>query len=86
MAESCASISELLEIYYASRSVITRIRQKSVDLRKIVQTALERNYKKYDLQLRQLKDTEKRDKFKVYGELLNTYGYELSGGEKNLNA
>ena len=83
-AESCASISELLEIYYASRSVITRIRQKSVDLRKIVQTTLERNYKKYDLQLRQLKDTEKRDKFKVYGELLNTYGYELSGGEKEL--
>ena len=83
-AESCVSISELLEIYYASRSVITRIRQKSVDLRKIVQTALERNYKKYDLQLRQLKDTEKRDKFKVYGELLNTYGYELSGGEKEL--
>ena len=79
-----ASISELLETYYASKNAITRIRQKSVDLRKIVQTALERNYKKYDLQVRQLKDTEKRDKYKVYGELLNTYGYELSGGEKSL--
>ncbi len=75
-------ISALLESYYAEKNVLTRIRQKSVDLRKIVQTALERNYKKYDLQLRQLKDTEKRDKYKVYGELLNTYGYELSGGEK----
>lgn len=79
-----SSISELLESYYAEKNVITRIRQKSVDLRKIVQTALERNYKKYDLQLKQLKDTEKRDKYKVYGELLNTYGYELTGGEKEL--
>ncbi len=80
-----ASISALLDSYYAEKSVITRIRQKSVDLRRIVQTALERNYKKYDLQLRQLKDTEKRDRYKVYGELLNAYGYELSGGEKELS-
>jgi predicted ribosome quality control (RQC) complex YloA/Tae2 family protein len=83
-AESYESISTLLENYYASRNTITRIRQKSVDLRKIVQTALERNYKKYDLQMKQLKDTEKKDKYKVYGELLNTYGYELTGGEKKL--
>ena len=64
--------------------MLTRIRQKSSDLRRIVQTALERNYKKYDLQQKQLKDTEKREKYKVYGELLTTYGYELSGGEKEL--
>lgn len=83
-AKEYDSISHLLEAYYAEKSVITRIRQKSVDLRKIVQTALERNYKKYDLQLKQLQDTEKRDKYKIYGELLNTYGYELSGGEKEL--
>ena len=78
------SISKVLETYYASKNVITRIRQKSSDLRRIVQTALERNYKKYDLQQKQLKDTEKRDKYKLYGELLNTYGYELTGGEKEL--
>ena len=30
----------------------------------------------------QLKDTEKREKYRIYGELLNTYGYELTGGEK----
>ncbi|MGN0158131.1 MAG: NFACT family protein [Brotaphodocola sp.] len=78
------SISQLLDSYYSEKSILTRIRQKSSDLRRIVQTALERNYKKYDLQLKQLKDTEKRDKYKIYGELLNAYGYELSGGEKEL--
>ncbi len=46
-----------------------------MDLRRIVQTALERDLKKYDLQLRQIKDTEKKDKYRIYGELLNTYGY-----------
>ncbi|MCM1123978.1 MAG: NFACT family protein, partial [Eubacterium sp.] len=80
------SISVVLEQYYAERSIVTRIRQKSVDLRKIVQTALERNVKKYDLQMRQMKDTEKRDKYKVYGELLNTYGYHVEPGAKSMEA
>ncbi len=80
------SISTVLETYYASKNAITRIRQKSSDLRRIVQTALDRNRKKYDLQLKQLKDTEKRDKYRIYGELLHTYGYELQGGEKSFSA
>lgn len=81
-----SSISEVLETYYASKNTITRIRQKSADLRHIVQTALERNRKKYDLQLKQLKDTENRDKYKIYGELINTYGYNLDAGAKKLEA
>ena len=80
------SVSALLEQYYAEKSTVTRIRQKSADLRKIVQTALERNVKKYDLQLRQIKDTEKKDKYRIYGELLNTYGYEAAPGAKSLSA
>ncbi len=78
------SVSRLLETYYASKDAVARIRQKSSDLRKIVQTALERNYKKLDLQEKQLRDTENRDRYRINGELLNTYGYELQGGEKEL--
>lgn len=80
------SISKVLEDFYAEKSIYTRIRQKSVDLRKIVQTALERNRKKYALQQKQLKDTEKKDKYKIYGELLHTYGYGLPEGAKELSA
>lgn len=78
------SISELLERYYAEKSTVSRIHQKSTDLRKIISNALERSYRKLDLQKKQLKDTEKREKFRIYGELLNTYGYGLTGGEKSL--
>lgn len=81
-----SSMSSLLEAYYAEKNAITRIRQKSADLRRIVQTALERNIKKYDLQLRQMKDTEKRETYRIYGELLNTYGYSASPGAKSLEA
>jgi predicted ribosome quality control (RQC) complex YloA/Tae2 family protein len=85
-SKTYSSISQVLETYYASKNTLTRIRQKSSDLRKIVQTALERNRKKYDLQLKQLKDTEKRDDYKLYGELLYTYGYNIKEGAKELEA
>lgn len=81
-----ASISTLLEHYYAEKNTLTRIRQKSADLRRIVQTALERDIKKYDLQLRQIQDTEKRDTYRIYGELLNTYGYGVEPGAKSMEA
>lgn len=78
------SMSSVLETYYAEKNIITRIRQRSTDLRQIVNSALSKSVKKYDLQLKQLKDTEKRDKYKVYGELLTTYGYNLSPEDKVL--
>ena len=77
------SMSELLETFYAQKNEVTRIRQKSVDLRRVVQTILERDIHKYDLQCRQIKDTEKRDKYRVYGELLNAYGYSIEPGAKS---
>lgn len=84
--ETFSSVSGLLERYYAEKNTLTRIRQKSTDLRRIVQTALERNTKKYDLQAKQLKDTEKREKYRIYGELINTYGYGVEPGSKSFEA
>lgn len=83
-SESYESISKVLESYYSMKNTVTRIRQKSSDLRRIVSTSLERTRKKYDLQLKQLKDTEKRDKYKIYGELLTTYGYQAEAGAKSI--
>jgi len=80
------SISELLESFYAAKNAAARIKQKSLELRKIVANALERAAKKYDLQQKQLMDTEKRDKYRIYGELITAYGYDLDAGAKVLNA
>lgn len=80
------SISELLISFYKEKSIVVRIRQKSTDLRKITQTALERNVKKLDLQKKQLEDTEKKEKYRIYGELINTYGYGVPEGAKSFEA
>ncbi|MBE5835451.1 MAG: fibronectin/fibrinogen-binding protein [Butyrivibrio sp.] len=78
------TMSQLLEGYYSEKNIETRIRQKSVDLRKIVQTALERNVRKLDQQTHQMQDTQKKDKYRVYGELLNVYGYSAKEGDKEI--
>lgn len=78
------SVSSMLEQYYADKNRYSRIRQKSVDLRHIINTAISRVSRKADIQEKQFKSTEKRDKYKVYGELLTTYGYSAEPGAREL--
>ena len=82
--EQFPDISSLLQAFYAKKDTFSRIRQKSTELRKVLSSAIERTSKKYDIQRKQLRDTEKRDKYKVYGELLQTYGYEAKTGDKSI--
>lgn len=77
-------ISEVLATFYSQKDIYSRMHQKSSDLRKVLSAAIERTSKKYDIQTKQLKDTEKRDKYRIYGELLQTYGYEVKEGDKSL--
>ena len=81
--KSFDSVSKMLYDFYSSREAFVLNRQKSSDLRRIVNTALERASKKYDLQEKQLQDADKKDIYRVYGDLLNTYGYSLKGGESS---
>lgn len=78
------SISVVLQQYYDLRNKVNRIRQKSADLRHITSTALERTARKLQLQDKQLKDTRKRDKYRLYGELLHTYGFHVPEGASSV--
>ncbi len=80
--EAFNSVSKLLFDFYASKNKEDVMRQKSLNLRKTIQTILERDYKKLDLQKKQLEDAAEREKYKIYGELLNAYGYQLEDGSK----
>jgi predicted ribosome quality control (RQC) complex YloA/Tae2 family protein len=82
-SEAFDSPSTLLGRYYASRDRRDRMRQKSSDLRHIVSTLLERTGKKLAIQEKQLESTQKRDRFRVYGELLQAYGYMLTDGSES---
>lgn len=80
-SEKYESPSVLLGHYYASRDKRDRMRQKTSDLRHVVNTLIQRTGKKLAIQEKQLASTEKRDRYRVYGELLEAYGYMLKDGE-----
>ena len=77
----CGSISGLLHEFYSRKQAVTLLRQKTAGLRQSLHSLLNKNYKKYDLQQRQIRDTEKKEKYRVYGELLTAYGYNAAPGE-----
>jgi predicted ribosome quality control (RQC) complex YloA/Tae2 family protein len=77
------TVSEVLEQYYAKKALYSNMKQRSSDLRRSVKTLLERESKKLDLQLHQMKDTEKMDQYRIYGELLHTYGYQIAPGQSS---
>lgn len=83
--ESVPSISEVIERFYSERDAADHMRQRSYDLRKLVSNAIERTAKKYDIQLGQVKDTDKMDKYRVYAELINTYGYDVPEGSDHFD-
>ena len=84
LSKTFASISEALYTFYATKNLRTNMDQKSHDLKKQVQTLLERNSKKLDLQTKQYRDTDSMDKYRLYGELLTANAYLLESGMKKV--
>lgn len=78
------TISSLVETFYAEKNAVTRIRQKSSDLRHVVSTILDRETRKLSLQQKQMKDTKKKEKYRIYGELLKAYGYCVQPGSDSV--
>ncbi|MCR5451158.1 MAG: NFACT family protein [Lachnospiraceae bacterium] len=77
------SISSMLEDFYKEKNTFNNMQQKSLDLRKHVKNLIEREDKKLMLQKKQLSDTDKMENYRLYGEMLQTYGHGISG-EKSI--
>lgn len=74
------TISVLLEEFYEKRDNIYHIRQKSSDMRKIIQINIERCIKKKDIQFRTKKDTKNMYNWKKKGELITSNIYAIQQG------
>ena len=80
------TISEALEQFYSERSVQTFIKQKSTDLRQIITTHLDRAKRKYRIQQKQIDDTKSKDKYRLYGEMIQSFAWQVHPGDPVLTA
>ncbi len=78
------SISQLLDAYYEKRANTSRVNQKSVDVRKLIQNNVDRCTKKFELQARQMEDTKDLDIFKMKGELIHANLYQIHEGDLSI--
>ena len=85
-AEPYESPSAMLETFYTRRDEAYRISQKTVDLRKLITTHLERCRKKSFMFEKTLNEIENRDDLRIKGELLTAYLHMVAPGVETFTA
>lgn len=79
-----SDISSLLEDFYKKRDEADRIKQKSASLIKLLKNHEERLAKKMIIQQKTLADAEKKEIYKIKGELLSANIYRLENKMKSI--
>ncbi len=82
VCRSYPTYSELLDGFYSERDRIDRMHQRGADLLKLLANLSERTSRKLAAQREELKASTEREKWKVYGDLLNANLYALQKGMK----
>ncbi|MBU5437772.1 NFACT family protein [Tissierella sp. MSJ-40] len=75
-----SSISVLLDNYYRTRDTLDRIGQKSQSIKRSIQVKLERSLNKLTKQKEELLESEDREKYKVYADLISANIYKINRG------
>jgi len=73
-------VSAMLEAFYQDRDTVSRIQQKSHDLKRLVQLNIDRCIKKRELQQNTLDEIANREYYKLCGELLTSNIYAIKKG------
>ena len=82
--ESFASISEALELFYRERDKSDRIKQRSSSLHRILNNNLERAQNKLGVLLEEMRNAEKAETYKLWGELITANIYNIPKGAKEV--
>ncbi len=80
--KSFDSPSVLLDNFYSERDRIERMKQRSHDLLKLLVNLTDRITRKLSVQEQELAESENRDTYKIYGDLINANLYQMKKGDK----
>ena len=76
----CSTLSAAMDAFYFGRDLQGRMSQKSLTLRRLIKTHLERGEKKLALQEEELAASARMEEYRTAGELLNAQGYLVPRG------
>ena len=79
------TVSQTIEYYYSHRESSNRVRQKSTDLKKHLNTTLKKLYLKKQKISEELLKAENSEKYRLYGELLTANIHAIKPGSSNVD-
>ncbi len=82
-SETVESFSKLLDGYYSERDLLERMRVKSSELMKTVSNAFDRANRKYAAQTTELKNSQKREELRLYGDIITSNMHLIKKGDSS---
>ncbi|MCI6188792.1 MAG: NFACT family protein [Clostridium sp.] len=80
-----SSPSEMLDDFFKEKDKQDRISNRTSNLQKLINTNIERCIKKSKILNENIKEGEKKENYKIKGDLLTSYIYTLKKGDKKVN-
>lgn len=80
-----SSPSEMLDDFFKEKDKQDRISNRTANLQKLINTNIERCIKKSKILNENIKEGEKKENYKIKGDLLTSYIYTLKKGDKKVN-
>ncbi len=84
-SETFASMSEAVENFYVKKATRESLKQKCADISKTVASNLDRCRKKLQIQNETLIKAEKREKYKIYADLITANIYRIKQGDEKVS-
>ena len=76
--------SEMLDNFFSTKDKQERLMSRSTDLQKLIHTNIERCNKKSKILNENIKEGQKKDIYKIKGDLLTSYIYTIKPGDKEV--
>ncbi len=82
--ETFQSVNECVDYFYRSKETKRKLEEKRDQVGQIIDKNLTRLYKKIDIHEKNLKKAEKKDRYRIYAEILTANLYQLNQNQKEV--
>ncbi len=80
-----SSVNECVDYFYRSKETKRKLEEKRDNVAQVIEKNLSRLYKKIDIHEKNLKKAEKKDRYRVYAELITANLYQLTENKKEVS-
>ena len=78
------NLNELLDNFIVNKNIFDNLNNKITNIKKVINSVIQKSSKKIEIFKNALKESENKDIFKLYGDLISANIFMLKGGESSI--